>query len=188
MKLIYILLLTSVIYASDYNRSLFFYPSDEDEDCQDTRTEVLIKQNLHDVRKVRLSDNRCDVVTGLWFDNYSGKYIHNPKLIEIDHIIPLKEAWLSGADKWDNEKRKRFANYLKDDKHLIVISIRENRTKGSKPPQEWLPYNIDYHIEYCRIWCKIKVKWNLTATKEEVKFLKDILKDDIFITYPKIRD
>ena len=187
MKHIYIILflLLSSIYSLDYDRKYFKHWSDKN--CQDTRVEVLIEENLNQFRNLRYSSDSCKILRGLWFDPYSGTYISDPSKLDVDHVVPLFNAWISGADKWSPEKRELYANYIDDKNHLIAVSYKENRSKGAKAPHEWMPTNTFFHIEYCKIWCEIKVKWCLTVTMEELEFLKKILKNEKNITYPQIR-
>ena len=32
--------------------------------------------------------------------------------VDIDHVVPLAEAWRSGADSWTTDRRRAFANDL----------------------------------------------------------------------------
>jgi len=89
---------------------------------------------------------------------------------------------------WDlffREKKKRFANYLKDENHLIAVYASANRKKGAKDPAEWLPLNQAFLKEYARAWVKIKVDWELSADRAELRALKQILAG-YFILCPKV--
>lgn len=59
------------------------------------------------------------VISGSWFDPYSGKYFTKANDLDIDHIVPLKHAHSSGASRWDIGKRREFAN---DYENLIPVS------------------------------------------------------------------
>ena len=82
--------------------------------------------------------------------------------MDIDHLVPLKNAYISGASNWSKKKKKRYYNYLKYDNHLIAVSKSANRNKSDKSPVDWLPPNKDYQCEYVREWFKIKTAWGLT--------------------------
>jgi hypothetical protein len=43
----------------------------------------------------------------------------------VDHVVPLSEAWRSGADSWPDERRERFANTL--DVLLAVVDAFRRR-------------------------------------------------------------
>ena len=92
--------------------------------------------------------------------------------MDIDHLVPLKEAHQSGAYAWDQAKRKAFANELKDSEHLIAVAASANRSKGAKDPAEWLPPNKAFWKSYAQAWVNIKIRWNLKADAAELSRLK----------------
>lgn len=149
------------IYKNDsggeYDRDDWGGWIDEDGDGLNTRHEVLAEESLI---KPIVSNNK--VVSGKWFDKYTGKYFTNPSDLDIDHLVPLKNAYISGASNWSKKKKSRYYNYLKYDNHLIAVSKSANRNKSDKSPVEWLPPNKDYQCEYVREWFKIKTAWGLT--------------------------
>ena len=149
------------IYKNDsggeYNRDDWGGWIDEDGDGLNTRHEVLAEESLI---KPIVSNNK--VISGKWFDKYTGKYFTNPSDLDIDHLVPLKNAYISGASNWSKKKKNRYYNYLKYDNHLIAVSKSANRNKSDKSPVEWLPPNKDYQCEYVREWFKIKTAWGLT--------------------------
>lgn len=150
------------IYKTDfgkgYNREDWGNWIDEDKDGLNTRDEVLAEESL--IKPV-ISNNK--VVYGKWFDKYTGKYFTNPRDLDIDHLVPLKNAHISGASNWSKRKKNRYYNYLKYDNHLIAVSKSANRNKSDKSPVEWLPPNEEYQCEYVREWYKIKSDWGLTV-------------------------
>ena len=149
------------IYKNDlggeYDRDDWGGWIDEDGDGLNTRHEVLAEESL--IKPV-ISNNK--VISGKWFDKYTGKYFTNPSDLDIDHLVPLKNAYISGASNWSKKKKKRYYNYLKYDNHLIAVSKSANRNKSDKSPVDWLPPNKDYQCEYVREWFKIKTAWGLT--------------------------
>lgn len=150
------------IYKTDfgkgYNREDWGNWIDEDKDGLNTRDEVLAEESL--IKPV-ISNNK--VIYGKWFDKYTGKYFTNPRDLDIDHLVPLKNAHISGASNWSKRKKNRYYNYLKYDNHLIAVSKSANRNKSDKSPVEWLPPNEEYQCEYVREWYKIKTDWGLTV-------------------------
>ena len=149
------------IYKNDsdgkYDRDDWGSWIDEDGDGLNTRHEVLAEESL--INPV-ISNNK--VVAGKWFDKYTGKYFTNPSDLDIDHLVPLKNAYISGASNWSKKKKNRYYNYLKYDNHLIAVSKSANRNKSDKSPVEWLPPNKEYQCEYVREWYKIKTAWGLS--------------------------
>ena len=142
--------------GGEYNREDWGNWIDEDGDGLNTRHEVLAEESL--IKPV-ISNNK--VVSGKWFDKYTGKYFTNPSDLDIDHLVPLKNAYISGASNWSKKKKNRYYNYLKSDNHLIAVSKSANRNKSDKSPVDWLPPNEEYQCEYVREWFKIKTAWGL---------------------------
>ena len=109
---------------------------DADGDGINTRHEVLIEESL---APVQMSTDGKSVESGLWFDPYTAKTFILPRdggrtLIDIDHMVPLKEAHQSGAYKWTKKKRSDYANDLDNPGHLIAVDSSANRSKSDKDP------------------------------------------------------
>lgn len=152
--------------TTPYDRGLFKHWVDNDKDCFDTRVEVLIAES----KTWPKFKTRCKVSTGEWFSVYDNLTFTNAALIDVDHLVPLQEAWQSGADKWSNKKRQDFANDLSQGNSLIAVSATTNRTKGSKEPQSWLPPS-SYVCQYLNDWVDVKTRWNLSVDQVEKDFL-----------------
>ena len=95
-----------------YDRRDYPHWIDLDQDCQNTRHEVLVEESTVPVQFK--TNKKCRVVDGKWWDSFTGKKFNDPGKLDIDHLVPLKEAHQSGAYAWDKAKRKAFANELKD--------------------------------------------------------------------------
>ena len=93
-----------------------------------------------------------------FYDPYSGKTFYKSDDMEIDHIVPLSLAHKWGAYLWTTQEKKAFAN---DIENLIMVSKVCNRIKGKKPPSEWMPKNIGYHVEYKKRFNYILQKYKL---------------------------
>lgn len=166
----------SIYSCEKYDRKNWKHWIDEDGDCQNTRQEVLIRDSIKPVKYVGTVDAEgCKVFTGYWYDPYTGKTFTNPKQLDVDHVVPLKEAFESGGYKWSKEKKREYANYLKDEFHIIPVYLGENRSKGAKDPAEWLPENLKFKKQYAKMWVRIKLHWNLSSDNEELAMLRRIL-------------
>ena len=163
-----LILLISGTVAYQYLRSDYKHWIDADKDCQDTRQEVLITESL---KKVVLDEKGCKVISGRWYYPYTDKYFTNPRDLDIDHFIPLKEVNRSGGYFWDSERKKQYANDLKNPNSLIAVYKGANRSKSDKDPSDWLPPNQNYHCQYIKIWQEIKQKWELLMDEKERKFI-----------------
>ena len=155
-----------------YDRSQFGNWIDADRDCQNTRHEVLIEESLIPVTFKTF--RKCFVVSGQWLDPYTGRVFTDPSMLDVDHVVPLKEAYLSGAKNWSRQKKRQYANFLKNKDHLIAVYRGANRSKGAKDPAEWLPPNKDYQKVYIRIWVEIKKEWGLKFDPEETKVIQNL--------------
>ena len=99
--------------------------------CLDVRGKVLAEESLVPV-KVDTSGSDCSVVEGYWICPYTGKEHTNPSDLDIDHMVPLKEAYDSGAHRWDREKRRAYYNDLSHANHLIAVDDYENQTAKNR--------------------------------------------------------
>ena len=182
MKLIYNIIIITILLISlqslishtklsktKYKRSNWQHWIDADKDCQNTRNEVLIRDSLKPV--TFKSSKKCKVASGLWKCPYTGKIFTNPRKLDIDHVVPLKEAYLSGAYTWNKSKKKVFANDLQNPHHLLAVEAKANRTKGAKDPANWLPSLAE--CKYIKIWIQIKNNYNLGTDKVENRIIKE---------------
>ena len=156
-----------------YDRKAWKHWIDADRDCQNTRHEVLIEESLTPV--TFKTDKGCRVVSGSWLGSYSGEVFTDASKLDIDHLIPLKEAHESGGYAWDAARRRDYANDLSDPNTLIAVDRGLNRQKGAGDPAEWLPPNQAYQTEYAEAWVAVKRKWELTADAKEISALQAIL-------------
>ena len=117
---------------------------------------MLIEESLEPV--VFKTSKGCRVISGSWNDPYSGKTITDASKLDIDHLVPLKEAHESGGIDWDADRRRDYANDLSDPNTLIAVDRGLNRQKGAGDPAEWLPPNKAYQMEYAQAWVAVKLK------------------------------
>jgi hypothetical protein len=154
--------------TSGYERQKFKHWVDADGDCQDTRDEVLLEESTTRTR------GRCDLSSGTWFSTYDGVTLKRPGGLDIDHMVPLKESWESGADAWSDEEREAYANDLGDPRPLIAVTAATNRSKGDQDPADWMPDATSYHCTYVADWVAVKIRWSLFVDRAEKAALKDI--------------
>ena len=156
-----------------YDRKAWKHWIDADRDCQNTRHEVLIEESLTPV--TFKTDKGCRVVSGNWLGSYSGDVFTDASKLDIDHLVPLKEAHQSGVHAWDAARRIDCANDLSDPNTLIAVDRGLNRQKGAGDPAEWMPPNKAYLVEYAVAWVAVKRRWGLTADAKEISALQAIL-------------
>jgi 5-methylcytosine-specific restriction endonuclease McrA len=90
--------------------------------------------------------NGCTVATGKWVDAYTGAVFTAASALDIDHVVPLENAWQSGASTWTPAQRLAYANNLDQPEALVAVSASANRSKGDRSPDEWTPPN---HADWC---------------------------------------
>ena len=159
----------------EYDRSDWRHWIDEDGDCQDARQEVLIAVSLDQVTFE--TDRECRVETGRWFGVFDGHDLENVGYVDIDHMVPLQNAHLSGAWAWNLAMKEEYANYLEDPGHLIAVASRANRSKGTQGPEEWKPQDETYWCQYATDWSEIKGRWDLTMTDPEADAVMEMLQN-----------
>ena len=150
-----------------YSRDRFPHWRKEGRNC-DVRDTVLRR----DGTDVELDG--CNVVGGRWLSRYDDRVLADPRDVDIDHMVPLANAWRSGADEWDDAKRADFANDLTRPQ-LFAVSASANRSKGDQDPSQWKPPSRDDWCEYAQDWITVKHFWRLSVTTAEKAALSDMV-------------
>ncbi len=120
-----------------------------------------------------------DVLAGTWIDPYTWKTLvftdlknsTQAQAIQIDHIVPLAEAWRSGAHAWSDDRRLEFANDLDV---LLAVDGPTNQSKSDDDPASWRP-RAAYQCEYAIRWVEVKAKWALGVDASERSALTEML-------------
>src|SRR5690606_1639581 len=100
----------------------------------------------------------CYPTAGSWYSEYDGETRTSPADIAIDHVVPLAEAWRSGADGWTTDRRRDFANDLSGPQ-LIAVTAEVNSSKSDKDPAEWVPPLASKRCAYAKMWIHTKARW-----------------------------
>jgi hypothetical protein len=146
-----------------YNRDLFPHWIDADGDGCNTRYEVLIAEAV----TAPSVGSGCSLSGGRWYSYYDGASWTAPADLDIDHFVPLAEAWDSGARSWTTAQRQSFANDLGDARSLAAVTDNVNQAKGDKDPAEWMPPLTSVHCRYIGEWAAVKTRWGLTVDPAE---------------------
>lgn len=133
-------------HSQEYNSALFPHWSDLNGDGRDTKDDILSQKLL----------------MFSWVCQYTGEATSDPNRLDVDHIVPLRWAWLHGADKWTPQERERFAN---DPENLAVVLRSINREKAERAIDEWLPPNTYHQQSYIQQFKKVCKKYGLPDIK-----------------------
>jgi hypothetical protein len=85
-----------------------------------------------------VTDSACASTSGSWFSPYDGATWTAASDVDIDHLVPLSNAWKSGAASWTTPQRQGFANDLTNPQ-LLAVTDNVNQAKGDKGPEDWKP-------------------------------------------------
>jgi len=154
-------------HASTYDRDLFPTWITISGTC-DTR-EYVIKRDGTGV----VTNSACTATSGHWTSAYDNVTSTSASAFDIDHLVPLSEAWDSGAWAWTTAQRQGFANDTTRPQ-LIAVSASSNRSKGDQDPAEWLPQS-SFQCTYARAWVQVKHYYGLSVDSTEKSALSGIL-------------
>jgi hypothetical protein len=150
--------------------------SDTDHNGCDTRNDILARDLTNETFKP--GTNNCVVATGTLADKYTGTTINfvrgqdTSSAVQIDHIVPLSDAWQKGAQQLSADQRKELAN---DPLNLMAADGATNSAKGDKDAATWLPPNKTFRCEYVTQQVGVKAKYNLWVTQAEHDAIAGIL-------------
>ncbi|MCK1823455.1 HNH endonuclease family protein [Streptomyces sp. XM83C] len=151
-----------------YNRDLFPHWITISGSCN-TRETVLKRDGTNVV-----TNSSCAATSGSWYSPYDGATWTAASDVDIDHVVPLAEAWDSGASKWTTSQRQAFANDLTRPQ-LIAVTDNVNQAKGDKDPAEWMPSRTAYRCTYVRAWVQVKYYYDLSVDSAEKTALTNYL-------------
>jgi hypothetical protein len=132
--------------------------------------EMVLKRDGEDVEV----GNDCAATSGSWYSPYDGETWTQTSDVDIDHMVPLADAWRSGAASWTTDPREAFANDL-DSPQLWAVTDNVNQSKGDKSPDEWKPPSQSEWCRYSRAYIHVKYLYDLTVNSAEEGALADML-------------
>ncbi|MGW1095671.1 HNH endonuclease family protein [Streptomyces sp. NPDC002455] len=154
--------------SSGYSRDKFPHWITQSGACN-TR-EVVLKRDGTGVAQ----DSSCAATSGTWYSEYDGATWTAAADLDIDHMVPLAEAWRSGASGWTTAQRQSFANDLTRPQ-LIAVTDNVNQSKSDQDPGEWLPSRAAYRCTYARAWVHVKHYYGLSVDTTEKSALQSVL-------------
>jgi Protein of unknown function (DUF1524)/Excalibur calcium-binding domain len=144
---------------------------DTDHNHCDTRDDILRRDLTQDA-----VTGGCEVTSGVLHDPYTGKvirYTRGHSEVDIDHLVPLSDAWQKGAAKWPESKREALAN---DPLNLLAVDASTNRGKGDGDAATWLPPRKTFRCAYVARQIAVKRKYGLWVTGAEKAAMGRVLK------------
>ncbi len=140
--------------------------SDVDHNGCDTRNDILHR----DLISIVYRPGTCVVLAGVLHDPYGGKVINfrrgvaTSQAVQIDHVVPLSDAWQKGAFAWTIAKRTSFAN---DPLELLAVDGPLNGQKSDSDAASWLPPNKAFRCRYVARQIAVKAKYGVWVTTAE---------------------
>ncbi|MFF9483872.1 HNH endonuclease family protein [Streptomyces sp. NPDC014676] len=151
-----------------YDRDLFPHWITQSGACN-TR-ETVLKRDGSGV----VTDSSCAATSGSWYSPYDGATWSAASDVDIDHLVPLAEAWDSGASAWTTSRRQSFANDLTRPQ-LLAVTDNVNQAKGDQDPATWMPSRTAYRCTYVRAWVQVKYYYDLSVDSAEKSALTNHL-------------
>ncbi len=162
------LTVASESHQDTYDRSLFPHWITISGTCN-TRETVLKRDGVNVV-----VDSSCAAVSGSWYSPYDGATWKAASDVDIDHMVPLAEAWRSGAYAWTTAQRQAFANDL-NQPQLWAVTDNVNQAKGDQDPATWQPSVSSFRCTYAEAWIQVKWAYGLTLQGSEKTALQGML-------------
>lgn len=120
----------------------------------------------------------CKVQSGLLKDPYTGAEIHfkrgqdTSSEVQIDHVVALSNAWVTGAYQFDEELRYQISQ---DPLNLVAVDGPANQQKSDQDASDWLPSNTAFQCQYVARQISVKSKYHLWVTPAEKSTMQAVL-------------
>ncbi|MFT8637783.1 MAG: HNH endonuclease family protein [Pseudoclavibacter sp.] len=150
-----------------YDRVGDFGPAwrDVDRNGCDTRDDILARDLAQTVRS-----GACKVTSGTLHSAYSGRTVaftrgvQTSAQVQIDHMVPLMDAWQTGAQRLSAAERLALAN---DPLNLQAVEGDLNEQKSDSDAASWLPPRRAYWCPYVARQISVKHSYSLWVTPAE---------------------
>ena len=147
---------------------------DTDRNGCDTRNDILRRDLARTA--IKPGTHGCVVLSGTLRDPYTATTIQfvrgGASETDIDHVVALGDAWVTGAARWPYAKRIALAN---DPLNLLAVQASANRQKGDGDAATWLPSNTAFRCSYVARQVSVKHKFGLYVTAAERAAMERVL-------------
>jgi hypothetical protein len=139
----------------------------------DTRNDILAR----DFASITRTDG-CLIYKGVLKDKYTGERIRFTRgqttslAVQVDHVVALHNAWMTGAHKLSYSMRVAFAN---DPLNLQAVDGPTNARKSDSDASWWLPPNRGYQCRYVARQISVKKAYRLWVTPDEKIAMQAVL-------------
>jgi hypothetical protein len=120
------------------------------------------------------TNSQCQAVSGTWTSPYDGTTWTQRDDLDIDHMVPLAQAWRSGTNAWTTARRRQFVNDLESPQPWTGTD-NVNQAKGDKDPGLRKPPLVSFHCTYARSWTDVKYRYQLSVDQAERTALQNML-------------
>ena len=138
----------------------------------DTSQQVLIRDSMTPAKVDRKS---CNVRSGRWVSAWDQSIWTDPARLVVTQLVPLQEAWQSGAWAWSDQRRNAFVNDLSDQRSLAIVTDSLDQSRADRDPAGWLPPTGGQVCRYIANWLSIKARWGLTMDSAESSRISAVL-------------
>ncbi len=161
--------------SAGYDRVVDFGEAwlDVDHNGCDTRDDILAR-DLTSIAK----QGSCTVGSGILHDPYTAttidftRGVETSRAVQIDHVVPLGDAWVTGGSLLTEDQRISLAN---DPLNLLAVDGPANESKGDKDASQWLPPNASYDCDYVARQVAVKATYHLWVSQAEHDKMASIL-------------
>lgn len=153
----------------------------------DGNSEFVLKRDGTDVKV----NDACAATSGTWKSPYDDGTWTQASDVDIDHMVPLKNAWIVsvsiiplpmacrltpavGRLGVDHGAAQGFANDITRPQ-LWAVTDNVNQAKSDQSPDEWKPPLTSFYCTYAKSWVQVKSYYKLTITDAEKGALSGML-------------
>jgi len=133
---------------------------------------------LHRDLQLPVVGDGCKVLSGKLNDPYTGSIVtfqrgaDTSDAVQIDHVVALSNAWQTGAQQLDAQRRADLAN---DPLELLAVDGKANQQKSDGDAATWLPSNKSFRCQYVARQIAVKAKYQLWVTQAEYDAINRVL-------------